>query len=142
ACLVIERSLPFPDVPGIRPKLDWLAAHGDDFDVIFIGSSRVEQQIIPSEFDQTAASLGCPVRSFNAGMPAMVPPEDSYVLEQILRRPHRRLRWVFLEVMPLGGQFDAALAGTGRMDYWHDVRRMRLLTRRAVADVLRVWQER
>jgi len=142
ACLAIGRCLPFPDVPGIRQKLDWLAAHGDDFDVIFIGSSRVEQQIIPSEFDRAAASLGCPVRSFNAGMPAMVPPEDSYVLEQILQRPHRRLRWVFLESMPLGGQFDAALVGTGRMDYWHDARRMRLLTRRAMADLLRAWQER
>lgn len=137
ASLVIGRCLPFPDVPGIRQKLDWLSKHGDDFDVVFIGSSRVEQQIIPEEFDRTAASLGHPVRSFNAGMAAMVPPEDSYVLDEILRRPHRRLRWVFLEIMPLGGQFDAALAGTGRMDYWHDLRRMQLLTQRAIEDVAR-----
>jgi hypothetical protein len=73
-------------------------------------------------------------------MAAMVPPEDSYVLEQILERPHRRLRWVFLEIMPLGGQFDVALAGTGRMDYWHDVRRMQLLTRRTTEDFAREWE--
>ncbi|HEY3901851.1 MAG TPA: hypothetical protein VGM54_24775 [Chthoniobacter sp.] len=140
ASFAIGRCLPFPDVPGIRQKLAWLGKHGDDFDVVFIGSSRVEQQIIPEEFDRTAASLGHPVRSFNAGMAAMVPPEDSYVLEQILQRPHRRLRWVFLEIMPLGGQFDAALAGTGRMDYWHDIRRMELLTQRAIEDVSRTWE--
>ena len=73
ASLAIGRCLPFPDVPGIRQKLDWLARHGDDFDVVFLGSSRVEQQIIPEEFDHAAASLGHPVRSFNAGMAAMVP---------------------------------------------------------------------
>jgi hypothetical protein len=140
ASLAIGRCLPFPDVPGICQKLNWLAKHGDDFDVVFIGSSRVEQQIIPEEFDRTAAALGHPVRSFNAGMAAMVPPEDSYVLEQILQRPHRRLHWVFLEIMPLGGQFDAALAGTGRMDYWHDLRRMQLLTGRALEDVSREWE--
>jgi hypothetical protein len=142
ACAFFAAILPFPDVPGIRQKLDWLAAQGDDFDVVFLGSSRVEQQIIPSVFDETAAALGHPVRSFNAGMPAMVPPEDSYVLEQILARPHRRLRWVFVEVMPFGGQFDAALAGTGRMDYWHDAARMGLLTKRTLVDLRRAWGER
>ena len=129
-------------MPIVHQKLDWLAAHGDDFDVIFIGSSRVEQQIIPEVFDHTAAALGHPVRSFNAGISAMVPPEDYYVIEQILRRPHHRLRWAFIELMPLGGQFDPLLEGTGRMDYWHDARRMRLLTRRAVVDFARNWRER
>ena len=140
--ILIGRMLPFPDVQGMRQKLDRLATHGDDFDAVVIGSSRVEQQFIPSIFDQTSASLGCPVRSFNAGMAAMVPPEDSYVLDEILKRPHRRLRWVFIELMPLSGQFDPSLAGTVRMDYWHDWRRMQLLTKRAVFEIARAWQER
>jgi hypothetical protein len=141
-CLVIGRYLPFPDVSMVRPKLDWLGTQGDSFDVIFIGSSRVAQQIIPSVFDQTAAALGAPVRSYNAGIPAMVPPEDSYLLEQVLQHPHHRLRWALIELMPLGGQFDPMLEGTERTDYWHDSRRMWLLTKRAAVDCVRFWQER
>jgi hypothetical protein len=71
----------------------------------------------------------------------MSPPEDAFVLEQILRRPHRRLRWVFMELMPLRGQFDPMLLGTERMEYWHDVRRMWLLTRRAEEEFMGLWPE-
>jgi hypothetical protein len=69
-----------------------------------------------------------PVRSFNAGVAAMVPPEDNYYLDQVLRLPHRRLRWVILEVMPVGAKGDPTLVGTGRYNYWHDWERTRLLT--------------
>src|SRR5688500_13039337 len=40
-CAVLGRSLPFPEVPRVREKLEFLAKHGDDYDVIFIGSSQV-----------------------------------------------------------------------------------------------------
>ncbi|MEP6671035.1 MAG: hypothetical protein ABJF10_17880 [Chthoniobacter sp.] len=132
ACFGIGRSLPFPDVPVVRPKMDWLARHGDEFDVLVIGSSRVQHQFMPSIFDQAAAESGHPVRSGNAGIAAMFPPEDGYVIDQILQRPHRRLRWAFIELTSFGERFDMLLAGTGRMDYWHDSRRMWLCTRRTV----------
>jgi hypothetical protein len=133
-CFVLARNLPFPNVPTVRPKLDWLAAHGDEFDVLCVGSSRVQQQFMPAIFDRVAAEAGVPVRSFNAGIAAMVPPEDAYVIEQILRRPHRRLRWLILELTPFGRRFDPTLDGTGRMDYWHDNRRMSLLTASMVGE--------
>jgi hypothetical protein len=139
-CLGIGRKLPFPNVPTVRPKLDWLAAHGDEFDVLFVGSSRVQQQFMPSIFDRVAAEGGRPLRSFNAGIPAMVSPEDAYVIEQILRRPHRRLRWLVLELTPFGRHFDPTLDGTGRMDYWHDAYRMSLLTNCAAADCASAWR--
>src|ERR1700760_3340407 len=41
-CYGIGRRLPFPDVTVVRPKLDWLARHGDEFDLLVIGSSRVQ----------------------------------------------------------------------------------------------------
>jgi hypothetical protein len=90
---------------------------------------------MPSIFDQVARENGLAIRSFNAGVGAMLPPEDGYMLEQVLRRPHKRLRWVFLEVMPFNrpeGIFF--LAGTGRDSYWHDTRRTWWLTERAIED--------
>ncbi len=139
SCGVLHRLMPFPDVPIVRPKLERLASHGDEFDVIFLGSSRVAHQIVPAVFDRAVAESGRKVRSFNAGVPAMVPPEDGYVLDEILQRPHRRLRWVFLELQPLAAQSDSTLAGTGRMDYWHDWPRMWLMSKLAVADCAHAW---
>jgi hypothetical protein len=58
----------------------------------------------------------------------MVPPEDDFLLDQILRGPHRRLRWVFFEIMPLSAAGNPIIAGTGRYAYWRDWERTRLLT--------------
>jgi len=140
-CFGIGRSLPFPEVSVIRPKLDWLARHGDEFDVLVIGSSRVQQQFMPPIFDQIAAENGRPVRSGNAGVAAMFPPEDAYLIEQILRRPHRRLRWVLIELTGFGERFDLMFGGTSRLDYWHDSWRMWLFTKRFAVDFQRTdWE--
>ena len=74
------------------------------------------------------------MHSFNAGITAIRPPEDVYYLEQILRRPHRRLRWVFLEMMELNSRNDATLAATVRSSYWHDWKRTGLLTERCFVE--------
>ncbi len=131
-CAVLGRLLPFPDVPRVRPKLEFLAKHGDDYDVLFIGSSQVNWQVMPSIFDRVVSEHGMPVRSFNAGIWGMMSPEDGYFLDEVLRRPHRRLRWVILELMPLSSRNYENLAGTRREMYWHDHARTQLLTKRFV----------
>jgi len=136
-CFGIGRRLPFPDVTVVRPKMEWLTQHGDEFDLMVIGSSRVQHQFMPALFDQVAADNGRPVRSANVGIAAMFPPEDAYLIEQVLRRPHRRLRWVLIELWPFTEQVDQAMGASNRMDYWHDSRRMWLFTRRSVADFRR-----
>jgi len=109
----------------VRGKLEHLARHGDEYDVLFIGSSRVHEQIIPAIFDQVATMNGLPVKSFNAGIVGMLSPEDGYVLEEILRRPHRRLRWVFFEISRIGTQVWEG--HTARFGYWHDSARLLLI---------------
>jgi hypothetical protein len=135
-CLALGRWLPAPRVPMVGEKLTHLLHQGDDYDVLFLGSSRVHYQIMPSIFDRIAREQGMPVRSFNAGVGAMVPPEDDYLLDQILRGPHRRLRWVFFEIMPLTASGNPIIAGTGRFAYWHDWERTRLLTDCFIQDCL------
>ena len=127
---VLGRCLPFPAVPVVREKVEQLSHYGDEYDVLFIGSSRIYFQVLPSIFDQVAREHGLPLRSFNAGIAAMRPPEDDYYLEQILRRPHRRLRWVFVELMGLNANADPTLTATRRSSYWHDWSRTEMLTER------------
>jgi hypothetical protein len=127
---VLGRCLPFPAVPVVREKVEQLSHYGDEYEVLFVGSSRIYFQVLPSIFDQMAREQGLSLRSFNAGIAAMRPPEDDYYLEQLLRSPHRRLRWVFVEMMGLNANADPTLTATRRSSYWHDWNRTGMLTER------------
>jgi hypothetical protein len=134
SCAVIGRCLPFPEVQTVHDKLEHLSRHGNEYDVIFLGSSHVYFQIMPAIFDRTAAENGVTVRSFNAGISAMMPPEDGYLMDQILRRPHDRLRWAVIECMPVSPRSERSLSGTTRESYWHDWTRTRILARSFAQD--------
>ena len=118
SCGLLGHCLPFPQVLIVRDKMEYLSRHGDDYDVVFIGSSHIQGQVMPSVFDEVAGRGGVRVKSFNAGVAGMFSPEDGYVLEQILQRPHRRLRWIFFELSHVRTSLERA--GTARFDYYHD----------------------
>ena len=123
-----DRELPW----FVRQKIAHLAQHGDEYDVVFLGSSRMQFHIMPSVFDRCMAERGLDLKSFNAGVAAMTPPEDAYVLDEILRHPHGRLRWIFIELAPLRSVIDLERMGTERTEYWHDWERFILVTKRAI----------
>ncbi len=137
---ILRRCLPFPEVPVVREKIEHLGRYGDNYEILFVGSSRIYFQVLPSIFDPMMRDHGITVRSFNAGIAAIRPPEDGYYLEQVLRNPHRRLRWVFLELMGLNPKPDPTLTSTRRSSYWHDWERTRMLSRRCVLDCASAWQ--
>lgn len=123
--------LPSPDLPHIvREKIAHLSEHGDEYDAIFLGSSRIQNHVIPALFDRIVAETGTPIRSFNFGISAMHPPEDDYVLDLILAQPHARLRWVFVEIDFLETSVQADESGTLRGLYWHDWPRLAVLCHR------------
>jgi hypothetical protein len=131
-CWAIHEALPFPDVPLVKPKIEHLAAHHDDYDTLFLGSSRIYYQIIPAMFDRLAAEQGLPTRSFNAGIAGLRPPEDAYYFDTILRHPPKSLRWVFIELAGMRTAVDSDKIGTVRAVYWHDWPRLCALFRRAL----------
>ncbi|MES2570644.1 MAG: hypothetical protein V4710_11400, partial [Verrucomicrobiota bacterium] len=76
-CRVINGLLPRQPVPIVSEKLAYFARHRDEYDTLFIGSSRVYRQIDPALFDQVTREAGVPTRSFNLGIDSMFSPEDS-----------------------------------------------------------------
>ncbi len=116
---VIRKDLPIPTVPKVEQKLRWLKEHGDDYDVLFIGSSRTHGGIRPEAFDRLAASAGYPCRSFNLGINGMRPPEDTYLLSAALALRHKPIRWVIVEGIEFNVYADS-FRGTRRLSYWHD----------------------
>jgi hypothetical protein len=128
---VVHSLLP-PLVPkGVAAKLEFFAQHKDEFDTLLVGTSSIYYSVSPAIFDQTTRENGVPTRTFNFGIDAMHPPENFYVLDQILEtRPHN-LKWVFLETANVETKLHKVL-GTERAVYWHDWPRTALILRKAL----------
>jgi hypothetical protein len=129
--LALRPLLP-PVVPkGIAAKLEFFAQHKDEFDTLIVGTSRLYYSISPELFDQTTRANGLSTRTFNFGIDGMHPPENFYVLEQILKTKPQKLKWVVLEMAEIQSKWDNIL-GTQRVVYWHDWPRTALTLKKAL----------
>ena len=120
-CAVIRMPAPIADVPGVGPKYQFFSEHKDEFNLLFLGSSRVFHHFLPKQFDeQVRQQTGEQVNSFNFGYDAMWPPESFYTLRQILALRPPNLRWVLIDLVQINPKIDAENMGTLRVEYWHD----------------------
>jgi len=125
-------SLLSPMIPkGIAAKLKFFTEHKDEFDTVIVGTSRLYYSASPEIFDATTRENGVPTRTFNFGIDGMHPPENFYVLEQILKTKPRNLTCVLLELGDIQTKWDNIL-GTQRAVYWHDWPRTSLTLRKAL----------
>jgi hypothetical protein len=130
-CIGLRAVLPFPMIDGgVSQKLRFFAAHKDEFDTLFIGSSRVYFQISPAIFDRTMRESGNPTHSFNFGIGGMYLPESAYVLEQLLNTRPRNLKWIFIEYEELQTNWSPENQTSRRALYWADWKRTSLLLRK------------
>jgi hypothetical protein len=131
SCIGLRAILPFPEIDGgVSQKFRFFAAHKDEFDTLFIGSSRVYFQISPAIFDRVTRESGMPTHSFNFGVGGMYLPETAYLLEQILNLKPRNLRWVFIEYDELQTKWSPENQTSRRALYWADWKRVSLLLRK------------
>lgn len=129
---VFHALLP-PSIPeGVAEKLAFFAKHKDEFDTLFLGSSRFYYAVSPESFDAITRENGVPTRTFNFGIDGMNPPENFYVLDQILKMEPRSLKRVFLEVDNIQTKSHLKILGTHRLLYWHDWRRTALTLQKAI----------
>jgi hypothetical protein len=139
-CIALRAVLPFPEIDGgVSEKFRFFAAHKDEFDTLFIGSSRIYFQISPATFDRVTRESELPTHSFNFGIGGMYLPETAYLLEQILNLKPRNLKWVFIEYDELQTKWSPENQTSRRALYWADWKRVSLLLRKltdAGADAL------
>jgi hypothetical protein len=130
-CIGLRAILPFPEIDGgVSQKFRFFAAHKDEFDTLFIGSSRIYFQISPAIFDRVTRESGLPAHSFNFGIGGMYLPETGYLLEQILNLKPRNLKWVFIEYDELQTKWSPENQASRRALYWADWKRVSLLLRK------------
>ena len=151
ACLFFHALLPAPAVNEVTSKLRFFAAHKDEFDTVFLGTSRFHYQVSPEIFDETTRAGGFATHTFNFGIDGMHPPESFYVIEQFLKLNPRRLHWVFLEFEDTQLKWTTAKRGTRRVVYWHDWKRTALALQKSLnqegrsplfRQIARVWPAR
>ncbi len=119
-CMLLRSGQPFKAAPGLVSKYNYFATHRDDYEVLFIGSSRIYHQIIPKQFDARVAEReGIKLRSFNCGYDGCWPPESYFLLRKLLALRPRKLRWVVVDLMEIDARIDER-SKTLRMAYWHD----------------------
>jgi hypothetical protein len=101
-------------------KLDAFARRKDDFDLVFLGSSRTVRGFVPSQFDAELAAQGFETRSFNLGVAGARVTEMLFVLERLVELAPRNLRYVLIDPEDFGQIHDTrnALAQSGIV--WHD----------------------
>lgn len=133
-CAGLNALLPFPEIDVVSAELRFFQEHRDEFDTVFLGSSRIHHQVSPAIFDRAMREAGHPTRSFNFGINGMLPPESGYVLERLLRTKPRRLKWVFIELDELESRRIRKAGASRRSLYWHDWQRTSLVLRKVLDD--------
>ena len=120
-CAVIGMPVSVAEVPGIGPKYRFFAEHKDEYNLLFLGSSRVFHHFLPKQFDaQVLDQSGVRLNSFNFGYDGMWPPESLYTLRQVLALKPANLRWVLIDLVQINPKIDEENMGTVRVEYWHD----------------------
>ncbi len=112
-------SSPFQGADKVERKFAYFAAHKDEYDLVFVGSSRVLNQLSPKTFDSQMASAGRPCRSFNLGFAGMFLPECSFLIDQVRALHPSRLRAMVVELSNPAPRHDAEHPLTERDIYWH-----------------------
>jgi hypothetical protein len=129
ACAGLNRLFAWSEMERVIPKVGYFREHRNDFDTLFIGSSHIRHQIDPAIFDQTMRAAGHPSRAFNLGLNGMLPPENAYVLDQILKIKPRNLKWVFVELDELEKRPVPGNERSLRALYWRDWKRTAVVIR-------------
>jgi hypothetical protein len=128
---IIHALLP-PMVPkGVAAKLKYFSEHKDEFDTVIVGTSQLYYSVSPKIFDATTRENGLPTHTFNFGIDGMHPPENFFVLDQILKTKPKNLKAVLLELGEVRARWFPIL-GTQRAVYWHDWPRTWLTLRQAL----------
>jgi len=132
SAFVYHALLPASLPEGVAEKLRFFAKHKDEFDTLFLGSSRFYYGVSPESFDAITRANGVPTRTFNFGIDGMNPPENFYVLDQILKTEPRKLKWIFVEVDNIETKLHLQILGSHRVLYWHDWPRTALTLQKAI----------
>ncbi len=115
------RQLPEPLYSGdheVDTKWQWLRENHRQYDLIFVGSSLVAEQVDPVQFDRVVQDkLAEDFHSFNFGLRFLHPPESFYMVEQLLELEGLEVKYILLELLG-SPRFTGPERNLPRFTYW------------------------
>ena len=106
----------------LRAKVEYFRQHKDEFDFLFLGSSRIYRCFNSKEFDQHLAAAGIKNRSYNIAFQYHRPHEMNVLLREILASKPKRLKFVAVELMDWNPTILSAMRSHDRTPAWHTPR--------------------
>ena len=94
--------VPWPTGLGLQAKVEYFEAHKDEFDTIFIGSSRTVRGLDNRLVEARLREAGVEMNSFNLAVGGMRTFEQDFLLREILAMKPANLTRVFFEGGPVG----------------------------------------
>ncbi len=120
------RPTPKIDLGLATAKLLFLKTHPQDYQIIFLGSSRTHRMIDSKAIEGQLLDKGCTLRVFNMGFANLTLEESDYLLEEILSIPDHNFQLIILDEPLTGLQYlDQARSKRTQM-----LRGFKYLTRR------------
>ena len=110
-------------------KFEHFAAHKDDFDLLFFGSSRTFRGFDPALFDGELARSGIATRSFNFGLPGSRAVEVQHLLGRVAALEPRNVRYCLVDPEGLSALPDHRNFRARAVIDWHDLEMTGLVTR-------------
>ena len=96
--LGLRAAAPMPDLFVMSPKLTAYRAAPEQYDTVFIGTSRTFYHIVPDEVERGAAEAGCPDwKVFNFGVYGLSGAEEDWLTDQVLEAGGDSLKRVVIE---------------------------------------------
>lgn len=117
----INHQAGYPDLGALDEKLIHVQTHRDLYNVIFIGSSRMERGVVAPLFDREMQRSGISVRSFNLGLAGMKAHEANALIRRVLSfGGTRKPRWIVIEMDDWDPVIQRANRFKRRAIFWHD----------------------
>lgn len=118
----VQRAVPWPAVLDLRWKVESYLRQADAFDLVFLGSSRLQSGISPLAFDAALAERGTVLKSFNLAVGGMGMFELDYLIGRLLDRGRTRPCWLVVEWQEWDvGEVQGNSILSERSVYWHDL---------------------
>ena len=99
-------------------KASYFLKNKTHYNTLFLGSSRINAQVIPEMFD-ASVSPQFNIKSYNMGINGMGNPNQYYVYEKLLEQAGNELKYVFIELNHTSYPSDVNLHTT-RVKYWYN----------------------
>jgi hypothetical protein len=89
---------PLPFWSWSRNKVNWVQEHGEEYDTMFFGSSRMHYGLRPDVFDARMAELGTPTKSFNFALSGLRMHDVAHMLDWVVAHKPSTLKRAVIEL--------------------------------------------